>query len=46
MKSWLQVITPWFWKARQMPAREVAQLTLRQADAYVTDWVEEQEAGR
>lgn len=31
-------MTPWFWRTVQMPAREVEQLTLRQADAHITDW--------
>lgn len=31
-------MTPWFWREVQLPAREVEQLTLRQADMYLMDY--------
>lgn len=35
---------PWFRRSDfQMPAHEVESLTLRQADAYLMDWVRRQE---
>jgi hypothetical protein len=33
-------MTPWAWRELQMPAREVEQMTLRQADMYLMDWVQ------
>ena len=35
-------MTPWFWTTYQMPAREVEQLTLAQADVYIADWTRRQ----
>lgn len=37
-------MTPWFWRELQMPAREVEQLTMRQADVYVLDWLRRRES--
>jgi len=31
-------MTPWFWETFQLPAREVEELTLRQAEAYLHRW--------
>ncbi|MEV4416118.1 hypothetical protein [Catellatospora sp. NPDC049609] len=35
-------MTPWLWRRERMPAREVEQLTLRQADAFVAEWERQQ----
>jgi hypothetical protein len=42
--SWLRIMTPWMRRSPYaLTAREVADLTLRQADWYVMDWLRELE---